>query len=181
MTSASRSSVGAIATGTAVNDDAAGPCASDRGHGSGAALRLAVEERPVVERSAVQVVGPAELPELGVGNVAQRHADGAQLRRPRPEIGKGVSVPQVDHRADAVRQERRPAPRGQAAEIVRANEGAAADRVAVGGVEPAEVADVEAAVPVQVSYGVTRPPTIRRATPRTRGTGAASSRTRRSN
>ena len=65
--------------------------------------------------------------------------------------GELVVVAEVDHRAHAVRLERRPAVRAEAVERVGADDRAAADLAAVAGAQAAEVAHVGAAVPVQMS------------------------------
>jgi hypothetical protein len=92
-------------------------------------------------------VHPA-LPELAVLHPVERDPDRREAERTKRVVDADlVGVAQVDDGADAVRLQRRPAAGGQALERVGAHERAAAD-----GAEAAEVADVAAALPIEVSW-----------------------------
>lgn len=128
------------------------PGAGDCGEDSGAALGEAVQVRLVVKRRAE--LGPAlpDVPELAVLGAVERYVDGRDAGRAWRGVGTAlVVVAQVDDRPNAVLGERRPSRGGQPVERVTTDDGAPTRHAAVRRGQAAEVAHVEAAVPVEMA------------------------------
>ena len=149
-----RDLTGPVAAAEAVDEHAAGLRVGDRREHARAALREALEVRGVVERRGELRAMHPVVPEAGVVDGVERQVDRAE---PVRALGRGgrqlVVVAQVDDRAHTVVPERRPAGRAEPVEAVGTHDGAAARHAAVGRREVAEVASVEAAVPVEMAAG----------------------------
>ena len=149
-----RDLAGPVTAADAVEQHAARLGARDRLDHAGVAIREAVEVGQVVERRAE--LGPAGplRPELGVLLAVQR-----QMQRldPRPRRRLAlVVVAQVDDRADPVRAQRGPAALAQPVRRPAAHHGAAGRLAAVARRQPAQVADVDPALPVELPHGSIR-------------------------
>ena len=124
----------------------------DRGDHPGAALGEPLQVRPVIERrSELRAVLP-HIPELSILHSVERQVDRPQHRRPRRDIRTNlVVIAKVDHRANPVVNHRCPSSRGQPVQRIGTDQRTPPRLPAVDRGQPAEIAGVEAALPIQVS------------------------------
>ncbi len=92
-----------------MNEHSARPRTSNGRDSSRALPRLPLDEDPVVERRTIELVVPQVVPERSIRGIIQRYAHSGQAGRPIPLIlPPFVVVAQIDHRPNAVSDERRP-------------------------------------------------------------------------
>jgi hypothetical protein len=151
---------GPVLAADAVNDDAALGGARDGSHGGGHVRPKVLEEDQVDVASPGRGVGGGgarvvellrDLVLLALAALHEGHVHDAHGQLAGRVVRALVVAAEIDHRADAVIDERPPASLAQLPDAVRPHDGAGPRLAAVARRQPAEVPDVEAAVPDEVS------------------------------